>query len=134
MRTAPRKSSLLATAYHEAGHAVAALVLGVGIGRKGVSIVPGEGRAGFAHHRKGFVGDPSATRNTRMRRGAEKWAVICFAGEAAQRKWNPRSCRNYHFASDYETAADVMSHFVSSDKETVRYVERSSCSRCCPRP
>jgi hypothetical protein len=47
-----------ATAYHEAGHAVAAMQIGVGIGRKGLSIVPGEGFAGFVHVLKGFSGNP----------------------------------------------------------------------------
>jgi ATP-dependent Zn protease len=34
------KTELQATAYHEAGHAIAAIRLGIGIGRKGVSIIP----------------------------------------------------------------------------------------------
>ena len=42
------------TAYHEAGHAVVALHLGVGIGRNGVSIVREGDADGWAHIRRGY--------------------------------------------------------------------------------
>jgi ATP-dependent Zn protease len=47
-----------ATAYHEAGHAVAAIHFGIGIGRKGVGIVPGEDSLGAVHVLKGLNGNP----------------------------------------------------------------------------
>ena len=112
-----------ATAYHEAGHAVAAHQLRVGIGRRGVSIVPNEGWHGFAHSLKGFSGEPDIERTVKMRLGAEKRAIVLFAGEAAQRRFRPLSVRRYHAATDRTHAVDLMSYFVASDRELDAYLK-----------
>jgi hypothetical protein len=48
-----------ATAYHEAGHVVAAIIQGIRLGRKGTSIIPEVDSAGRAYIRKGFKGTPN---------------------------------------------------------------------------
>jgi hypothetical protein len=106
--------TLEATAYHEAGHAVAAFQLRVGIGRRGVSIVPNEDWSGFAHTLKGFSGRPDIERTGQMRLGAEKRAIVSFAGEAAQRRFRPMSVRRHHGAIDRGHAIDLMNYFVGS--------------------
>lgn len=53
-----RHSRIQATAYHEAGHAAAAIKLGIGLGRKGVSIKPDADSFGYADIFKGFSGNP----------------------------------------------------------------------------
>lgn len=112
-----------ATAYHEAGHAVAAVVLKVGIGRRGASIIPGESYAGVVHVRKGFRGSPELDNSGAMRLGAERRAITCFAGEAAQRKFRPSSVRSYHGQMDRHKAVDLMSYFVGSARELDAYLK-----------
>jgi hypothetical protein len=96
-----------ATAYHEAGHAVMAFHLGVAPARKGVTIVP-DGDASGRYHRgairdwKNSEWDSSAAAHRRM----ENTILICLAGPAAHRIFNPRGFRNYHTRDDYEIAAD----------------------------
>jgi hypothetical protein len=115
--------TLESIAYHEAGHAVAALQLKVGIGRRGVSIVPNEDWSGFVHTLKGFSGRPDIERTGQMRLGAEKRAIISFAGEAAQRRFRPMSVRRHHAAIDRRHAIDLMNYFVGSTRELEAYLE-----------
>jgi hypothetical protein len=58
----------------------------------------------------------------RMRVGAEKLAIIWFAGPAAQRKFRASSIRNYHGHSDRHRAIDLISHFVGSNRELDAYI------------
>jgi hypothetical protein len=113
---------LRATAYHEAGHAVAAYVQGIGIGRKGVSVVRDGDTDGRVYAHKGFNGNPEYDRSgTRL--GAERRTVVTLAGEAAQRKFRVSSVRRYHAGSDWDNAVNLMSHFVASDRELSAYLE-----------
>lgn len=120
--TVSNSNQLWATAFHEAGTAVAAVHLRVGIGRLGVSIVPSEGSAGTCHALKTFSGNPDAHATDRMRLGAEKRAIILFAGPAAQRKYRSSSIRNYHGHSDRHSAIDLMDYFVGSNRELEAYL------------
>jgi hypothetical protein len=89
-----------ATAYHEAGHVVAAIIQGIRLGRKGTSIIPDVDSAGRAHIRKGFKGNPEYEMSGSTRLGAERRAIVSLAGEAAQRKFRPSSIRRYHARED----------------------------------
>ena len=120
--TVSKSNQLWATAYHEAGHAIASIHLKVGIGRLGVSIVPSEGTAGTCHTLKGFRGSPELETTDLMRLGAEKRAIILFAGPAAQRKYRATSIRNYHGHSDRNRAIDLINRFVGSNRELEAYI------------
>jgi hypothetical protein len=114
---------LRSTAYHEAGHAVAAFHLGIGIGRKGVSVIPdrSENRDGSAHILKGFAGRPDIEITDRMRLGAEKHAIATFAGEAAQRRFRASSVRRWHGSGDRRRALDLLSYFAPEKRELKAY-------------
>jgi hypothetical protein len=124
-RIAKQQQDLAATAYHEAGHAVAAFHLGIGIGRKGVNVIldSKENRAGMAHLLKGFVGRPDIGDSSRMRFGAEKHVVATFAGEAAQRKFQPSSVRRFHASGDRQSAINLLSYFVGDTSELEAYCQ-----------
>ena len=111
------------SAYHEAGHAVAAIRTGIGIGRSGVSIAPGEHFSGMDHLLKRFSGNPDKIATGTMRLGAEKHAIASLAGELAQRKFRPSSVRSYHGQTDRHNAVKLMSYFVSSDRELSAYLK-----------
>jgi ATP-dependent Zn protease len=101
------------TAYHEAGHAIVTWRLGRKVSR--VSIVPGKGFLGMAGHvrflskadlRNIEVGDIPPLTQRRM----ENQMVVLLAGQAAQRRYNPRSVRNYHSRDDRDLAFEVLGH------------------------
>lgn len=119
LTTTPRE----VTAYHEAGHAVAAIVEGIGIGRRGASIVPDEDSRGSVYLRKGFPGQPDRNAGGAVRLGAERRAIASFAGEAAQRKYRTSSVRRYHSYGDQVHAAELMSYFVESEREKLAYLK-----------
>ena len=105
----------LSTAYHEAGHAVAAIAQGVAV--RSITIVPDkqEGYAGRVQHEDltrqvNLEADNSPL--TRLR--IEKQIIVFLAGAAAQRKYDRRSWRSFHSSSDYENAANLADAVSSS--------------------
>jgi hypothetical protein len=110
-----------ATAYHEAGHAVAAWRLRVRIGRKGVSIISSEDFFGTVHLRKGFRGDPVVEMTAAMRVGLENQIITTLAGEAAQRKYRPSSVRSHHGSVDRKNVTYLLCSLVGSDRECRAY-------------
>ena len=128
-----------ATAYHEAGHAVASWCLGRRV--CSATIVPDDDSAGRVKNERekpstAFAvecGDP--WHPSRFR--AEKRVMIVQAGEVAQRRYNPRSVRRYHSQSDlnksldtllscnpYEEEPDVTHHYQLLRKWTASLIER----------
>jgi hypothetical protein len=103
-------------AYHEAGHAVAAIEVGVEIGQEGVSIVPGEGFSGLTHLLLKISSRPDFKPADEDRLGAEKLAIASLAGHAAQRKYRPSSVRSDHGQSDRKNVVDLMSRFAPRDR------------------
>jgi hypothetical protein len=86
------KSQIEATAYHEAGHAVIAYLLGYR--PQSVTIVPTADTAGHIIHANplhGFQLDIDGSHEARLR--VENVVTICFAGPIAQKRYNPRSWR-----------------------------------------
>jgi ATP-dependent Zn protease len=85
----PRRRSHESTAYHEAGHAVAAVVLRLKIGRHGVTIVPDKERdmLGYANITAQLRERPDCATSERTRARLEAWAVAHLAGDAAERKF-----------------------------------------------
>lgn len=81
-------STLVATAYHEAGHAVVAVYLMVRI--RHVTIKA----------RKDTAGHVALLRPARGMKETHARGIIALAGEAAQRRFNPRSVRRHHGEGD----------------------------------
>lgn len=135
----PSPSTDAATAYHEAGHAVAGLCLGLRV--RHVTIVPDEDSAGHVKSERekpstafavecGYLWHPSRFR-------AEKLVMRMLAGEVAQRRYNPRSVRWRHGQSDrnqsldillkynpYEDAPGLTHHYEMLRKWTVSLIEQ----------
>lgn len=44
-------------------------------------------------------------------------ALVCFAGAAAQRRFNVKGWRHYQARSDFESATSDLQYLVGSDKE-----------------
>jgi hypothetical protein len=120
---------LWATAYHEAGHVVAALAYRKGIRRQGTTIFPdAEGALGSVYMLKHIPGDPSVGGSYRgdlltgrMRLRIEDDVIVSLAGGAAQRKFRPSSVRSYHGQSDNEAANDLLMYIVRDERELKAY-------------
>ena len=108
------RAQLVVTAYHEAGHAVVAFHLDIGIRRKGVTIVPDhdEGNLGCCWTKLGFRGRPDVEITNTMHVLLERRIVVFLAGEHAQRKYRLSSVRSYHADSDRRNAVDLLSYLV----------------------
>src|SRR6202035_3810874 len=130
------KSVLEATAYHEAGHAVVSWCLGIGLLRKGITIVPdtAKGSLGSTHLRQGVTGGLlrqtiskssklSAFDKSRIR--AEKKAQSMLAGLIAQRRYSPGSVRYFGLdeLSDRKQIDDLLTIFTSDQKEIDAWVK-----------
>ncbi len=106
------------TAYHEAGHAVAAWLLHLGLRRKGISIIRDEdsdGRTHLVHPMRNSK--PEIDRSDRNRIRAERYAVVVLAGREAQRRHRGSNVRPYHHQNDYQNAAELIQYFVASHEE-----------------
>ncbi len=79
------------TAYHEAGHAVAAFFLDLSIGRDSLTIVRKDCSAGVTQVHLQLTGDPELAAAPRTRVRIERFAVMSLAGNTAQKKYAPRS-------------------------------------------
>jgi ATP-dependent Zn protease len=118
IETKPRRSEWQ-TAYHEAGHGVVGLDLGLSLGRHGITIVPDEieqslGSAHFLHQLRERP-DISVSPRTHVR--IEKYAVMCMAGDVAQKKFCPQ--RHYGGKSDLQEAADLLA-FISESSDITK--------------
>jgi ATP-dependent Zn protease len=102
------------TAYHEAGHAVAAFALRLKIGRRGVTIVPDKERdmLGYANIAAQLRERPDCATSARTRARIEAWAVAHLAGDVAERKFNGR--RRFGGHSDLLHASDLLEYISTS--------------------
>jgi ATP-dependent Zn protease len=102
------------TAYHEAGHALAAFVLRLKIGRRGVTIVPDKERdmLGYANIAAQLRERPDRAISARTRARIEAWAVARLAGDVAERKFNGR--RRFGGHSDLLQASDLLEYISTS--------------------
>ncbi|NPD68292.1 hypothetical protein HN018_19295 [Lichenicola cladoniae] len=89
------RSALAATAHHEAGHAFAAILKGVRFDYVTVEADMQRGSAGHVRFLRANAGFEAT----------HKGAVVAMAGEAAQRRYNPRSIRVHHGEGDREEVA-----------------------------
>jgi ATP-dependent Zn protease len=107
----------ISTAYHEAGHAVAAFFLHLSIGRKGVTIIPDSDTLGAAYVQQQLRENPEFSTSPRTHVRIEDYAVMCLAGDAAHKKFHPR--RRFGGQGDLSNAADLLS-YISGSKEVVQ--------------
>lgn len=111
-----KTKEMLNTAYHEAGHAVAAFVLHIPIGRDGATIIPDHnaGSLGTCHILRKLKENPTYATSPRTRARIEDLSVMLMAGDAAQRRFQPRSRYGGH--RDIQDAIDLLD-YVSSSSE-----------------
>ena len=116
----------VAIAYHEAGHVVIALELGVAVKR--ATIKPGDKVHGQVDHsalltRRDIrvVGHHRDTPHQRDK--FEKLAIICLAGPMAQRRYAPKSWRHWHGASDYCLFGAVARNLGGNGRALKQYTE-----------
>ncbi len=102
------------TAYHEAGHVVAAVVLHLRIGKRGMSIIPEKANdiLGVAHILQQLREKPECNRSAGMQMRLEKLAIVCLAGDAAERKANKR--RRFGGHQDIQHAAALLGYVSTS--------------------
>jgi len=116
------KSQIEATAYHEAGHAVIAYLLGDK--PQSATIVPTVDTAGnviiHANPLHGFQLDVDGSDEARLR--VEKAITICFAGPIAQKRHNLRSWRKAHGQWDYDTIAQLGLRVCGSGEQATAFI------------
>ena len=106
--TRRRTPTLIATAYHEAGHAVQALAEGLPV--RHATIRPEGEVHGHVHY---GAATPLYRGELRLRT-AERRGRTALAGMVAQRIHSPASLRRYQASSDREAAADLAMHVSGS--------------------
>ncbi len=115
-----RTKKLEATAYHEAGHAVAAWAHGVRT--KHLSILPDDDSEGRHAHVPYFSGmHPDYDNSPRVQRRLENMVLVCLAGPAAQQRFNPHGFRYSHGSHDRREAVDLLNYLVGSKQELQAY-------------
>ena len=115
------QSQVEATAYHEAGHAVVAYVLGYK--PQSVTIVPTVDAAGHilqANPLYGFQHDVDGSDEGRLR--VESFMTICFAGPITQKHYNPRSWRRTHGQWDYEKITELGLRVCGSSEQAAAFI------------
>lgn len=112
------ESTALATAYHEAGHAVMALSFGCPI--KKVTIVPG--RSWLGQYRLG-VCELQKGRSANAKNRLDDEIVILLAGMVAEAHFTSRYCEA-GAAEDLRAVRRLLCHRVGSDKQHARLHRR----------
>lgn len=118
----PSARNLVATAYHEAGHAVMAYF--EGIRNKGASIKP-EGNASGVCRLQNILWhvNPQWDGTLRMRDRIERLARVKLAGPIVQRWFSPADYRHFHGQEDRQTAIDLISYLAGSEEELEAYMK-----------
>jgi hypothetical protein len=122
-------SQVEATAYHEAGHAVIAYVLGYR--PQSVTIVPTVDTAGHIINTNplhGFQLEIDSSAEARLR--IESLITICFAGPIAQKRYNPRSWRRAHGQWDYEKIAELGLRVCGSAEQASAFIRWREIVAC----
>jgi ATP-dependent Zn protease len=106
-------------AYHEAGHAVAAKVLGLTIDR--ISIAPAGDAAGHVIHDYGCNMNEVIYEDGPDRQWAlERAALVAIAGEAAQRHFRPESVQEEHGGGDRIQVHQILDHLAGEEDKELR--------------
>lgn len=125
MSPSPQHShALVATAFHEAGHALAALLLGMPPDR--VTIEPSESRFGFITGNNPLAGADHNNYTPAQLIQAEQVLVVRFAGYAAERLVASTEYARFGAQEDFEFVNDfafVLSQQPSAKRERVNLIE-----------
>lgn len=114
-------NDVVATAHHEAGHALADFKLGFRI--KSVTIVPGDGYIGRITGHIGIHLGAAEVRNVTSATLA-RWhdkVVSLLAGGQAQRRFDPRSFRHWHTRDDKAAVDMLLSRHHEGDEGRALY-------------
>ena len=117
------KRQIEATAYHEAGHAVAAIEMGFKV--SSVSIQPDEFSHGRTVHNNPLyrMNLNSHEHSDRLRLRVERAVIIALAGPEAQQRYNPRTIRKQDVKDDVDRVMRVLSEFTASNEELEAYFD-----------
>lgn len=104
------------SAYHEAGHAVVAYSLHISLGRKGVTIVPDfeSHFLGSTHIVLRLRANPEYATSARVHVLIENYAVMCIAGDEAERKFSSR--RTFGGQRDLQNAVELLDYISGSSE------------------
>jgi len=106
-------------AHHEAGHAVAAHVLGLTVDR--ISIVSDGDAAGQVIHDYGCNMNEVINEDDGIRQWAlERAAIVSLAGEAAQRRFRVESVEEEHGGGDRLHVHDMLDHLAGEMDQELR--------------
>ena len=112
---------LQATAFHEAGHAVAAMECRVRLSI--VSIIPDDESYGHCTYSiRKWKRSPEWENSTKWRYRLENLAIVALSGVAAQESYLG-SEPEHGFESDVDKALDYLNHLSGSDEELRAYFE-----------
>jgi hypothetical protein len=110
------------TAYHEAGHAVIDRKLGFQV--KEVTIVSKKGAAGQERMRYACLGRVHYDNPYGSITRCHNWIIGAFAGEEAQRRYNPKSVRSHHAAHDRKAIGEILWRLHGENSELIKHVYR----------
>jgi ATP-dependent Zn protease len=109
-----KATELTRTAYHEAGHAVAAFFEHLAI--KSVTVVPDEGSFGKVKHYRTPSFRPDVNADARTNQRVLAHMLVDLAGPAAEREIGGRAFRHATSHQDYQNAADLATRLCGSDE------------------
>lgn len=117
-----RQEAVIATAHHEAGHAVVAWR--VGLGFKYVTVKPDANRGSLGHIASRFPGwfKPEIEASDRIRLHAERHIVMGLAGQLAEKKFLSRRPR-CGMEGDNQNAADLALCFCGSEETATAFLK-----------
>ena len=116
---ARKMSELERTAYHEAGHAVAAFALNRRV--RSVTVIPDGDTLGQNLYGKARMIQPDAGVDRRTRNEIERRFICAMAGWAVEAKLNPRRRGIATGSNDLQHASDLASYVVGSAEELEAY-------------
>lgn len=114
------------TAYHEAGHAVLACFLGIGLQR--VTIVPDDDSFGAMIDGGEFGGDSERLRDAAPEAFWIRMAIVLYAGAEAVRRRAPRSRWKQGAANDYRWAGIALEK-ITDDADSLRSLQSYAMRR-----
>ena len=117
--------SVHSTAYHEAGHAVAAWDQELRF--RHVTIKPSGDSLGHILHHKHKMRNIDSDVSERNRMLTERYVLVSLAGYCAERKFNPHGIRSYSWKSDRDNAVDLLDYFADSEDELRLYLRLMLC-------